>query len=811
MGEDQGEGRGNAVDAGLPVHRGRLLRKYFLAILALVGGVLLASGSIGVYFSYQENKSALASLQHEKAVAAASRIEQFLRQIEQQLGFAALPQLGTGGIELRRIEFLKLLRLVPAVTDVLQLDAQGQELLAVSRLGMDVSGSSKDHAQDPAFLNAKAGQIWYGPVYFRKETEPYMAIAVRSSGEAGVVTVAEVNLKFIWDVVQRIKIGKKGKAYVLDAGGHLIADPDIGLVLRKTDFSKLEHVRAALAGPAPNDEQALLARDLSGTEVLTAFAGIEPLGWKVFVEQPVAEVYATLDATILRAGILMVAGLLVSAITAMWLARGMVRPIRTLMQGAQQIGAGDLEQRIQVHSGDELESLADQFNHMTARLRESYRGLELKVEERTKELSESLEYQRASGDILRIIAGTRDDAQAVFDAIASTGTQLFPGSSISIFLVQGDQIIFSTTSSPRDMSETRTQLNSMYPRPLDTSSSVGRAIIDRSMVHIPDLSTSTFLPPTTAAIAASTALRGVMYVPMVRDDVGTGCIVVGRDQAGAFSEKQIDLVKTFADQAVIAIENVRLFREIQDKSRQLEIADKHKSEFLASMSHELRTPLNAIIGFSEVLLERMFGELNDKQDDYLKDIHSSGQHLLSLINDILDLAKVEAGRMELNLARFPLAAAIDNALTLIRERAQRHGIALSAEIDPQLGEMNADERKLKQILLNLLSNAVKFTPQGGRIKVSARQIADQVEIAVSDTGVGIAAEDHTKVFEEFKQVGNDYTRKAEGTGLGLALTRKMIELHGGNIRLESEPGQGSTFLFTLPLQGIAPDPAAIAA
>jgi signal transduction histidine kinase len=287
---------------------------------------------------------------------------------------------------------------------------------------------------------------------------------------------------------------------------------------------------------------------------------------------------------------------------------------------------------------------------------------------------------------------------------------------------------------------------------------------------------------------------------MLRESQIVGAITVTRAEVGHFSDKQVDLLKTFASQAVIAIENVRLFNEIQEKSLQLELANRHKSEFLANMSHELRTPLNAIIGFSEALLEKMFGEINEKQEDYLKDIHSSGQHLLSLINDILDLAKVEAGRMELNLGTFDLPSAIDNALTLIRERAMRHGIGLSVEVDSRLGELNADERKLKQILLNLLSNAVKFTAEGGKIKVGARQIDDMVEIAVSDMGIGIALKDQAAVFEEFKQVGSDYTRKAEGTGLGLALTRKLVELHGGTIRLESEPGKGSTFTFTLPLK-----------
>jgi signal transduction histidine kinase len=218
------------------------------------------------------------------------------------------------------------------------------------------------------------------------------------------------------------------------------------------------------------------------------------------------------------------------------------------------------------------------------------------------------------------------------------------------------------------------------------------------------------------------------------------------------------------------------------------------------MSHELRTPLNAIIGFSEVLSERMFGEVNEKQLEYLKDIHESGKHLLSLINDILDLSKIEAGRMELEMSVFHLPTAITNAMTLIRERAQRHGILLGLDVDQQLGEFSGDERKFKQIMLNLLSNAVKFTPDGGMVDVSARKENGQVEVAVRDTGIGIAPEDQAVVFEEFRQVGRDGTRKAEGTGLGLALTRRFVELHGGAIRLDSAPGRGSTFSFTLPLR-----------
>src|SRR5262249_48442891 len=221
-------------------------------------------------------------------------------------------------------------------------------------------------------------------------------------------------------------------------------------------------------------------------------------------------------------------------------------------------------------------------------------------------------------------------------------------------------------------------------------------------------------------------------------------------------------------------------------------------EFLANMSHELRTPLNAIIGFSEVLQEQMFGELNAKQADYMRDIHSSGQHLLSLINDILDLSKIEAGHMELSLTEFDLPAAVDNAVTLVRERALRHGVKLEVEVDRSLGRFYADERKVKQILLNLLSNAVKFTREGGTVRLRVEQVNDSVRVSVIDNGIGISAEDQTIIFEEFRQVATKDQNKPEGTGLGLALTKKFVEMHGGRIWVESEVGKGSTFVFTLP-------------
>jgi signal transduction histidine kinase len=857
----------------------------------------------------------------------------------------------------------------------------------------------------------------------------------------------------------------------------------------------------------------------------------------VFVEQPVSEVYATLNASILRTGLLILLGLAASVVASLAFARSMVRPIAVLQEGAQRIGAGDLEQKIEVHTGDELEALANQFNRMTGKLRESYAGLEHKVEVRTQELKNSLDQQTAISEILRVISGSPTDVQPVLEAVAERAAHLCETSYARVFIIDGDvlqpradywagdtqaqisvspvplrrtsvagraaidretihladvvplldteypdarpnvertgqratlavplireggaygaillyrleprpfsvdqialietfarqaaiaidnvrlfnetkealeqqtaisEILRVISSSPGDV---RPMLNAVAERalklcdaaestivlvegdalrfaagfgttqtlakdeliPLTRGSATGRAVIDRELFHMDDLATApedefpigrelqrrfghhailsvplmredraigaialwrmearrfsdkqialvktfadqaaiaienvrlfnatkealeqqtavaeilrvissspTDVQPVLDAIAESAAHlcdaaaasmyltdgtvlrhlasrgpspdpvisvevlpinrdsisgrallerrtievddmlaagaeyplsveiarrsghRTVVVVPLFREGKPFGTILLRRQEVRPFSERELALLRTFGDQAAIALENVRLFREIEDKSRQLEVANKHKSEFLANMSHELRTPLNAIIGFSEVLLEKMFGEINAKQQDYLSDIHSSGRHLLALINDILDLSKIEAGRMELEPSDFDVPTALQNAMTLVRERAQRHGIGLSLDIDPSVRELRADERKFKQILVNLLSNAVKFTPDGGQVALRARPVDRGLEVSVSDTGIGIAPEDQEKVFEEFRQVGGDYKTKQEGTGLGLALARRFVELHGGVISVQSELGKGATFTFTIP-------------
>jgi len=418
------------------------------------------------------------------------------------------------------------------------------------------------------------------------------------------------------------------------------------------------------------------------------------------------------------------------------------------------------------------------------------------LEARTRELAQSVGELRALGDVGQAVSSTLD-LEKVLETIVSHAVQLSGTDCGVIYEYDEAAKEFHLRASHR-MEDEAVEAVRATPVRLGEGAT-GRAVIMREPVQLPDILDQREYTGTRARpLITRLGYRSLLSVPLLREQQIMGALTVWRRQTGEFKPEVVNLLQTFATQSALAIHNARLFREIEDKSRQIEAANRHKSEFLANMSHELRTPLNAIIGFSEVLQERLFGELNEKQAEYTSDILTSGQHLLSLINEILDLSKVEAGRMELELASFDLPLAIDNARTFVRERAVKHGITLDVDVDDRLGEHTGDERKIKQILLNLLSNAVKFTPEGGRINITANKTDNGAEISVSDTGIGIPPAEQPTIFEEFRQVGGDYAHKKEGTGLGLTLAKKFVELHGGRIWVESEIGKGSTFTFTLP-------------
>jgi len=416
------------------------------------------------------------------------------------------------------------------------------------------------------------------------------------------------------------------------------------------------------------------------------------------------------------------------------------------------------------------------------------------LEARTAALTRSVEQLTALGEVGRAVSSTLD-LETVLTTIVSRAVQLSGLDGGVVFEYdEGAEEFVQRAATETGGALAQARRTTRIPKGQGV---LGRTAITLEPVQVPDITVPGAYESRLRGNLIESGIRAILAVPMVREGRVIGCLGVTRNRVGEFPAETIEMLRTFATQSALAIQNARLYRELVQKSRELEAASQHKSEFLANMSHELRTPLNAIIGFSDALLDRMFGDVNEKQEEYLRDISESGGHLLSLINDILDLSKIEAGRMELELADFNLPQAIQNALILVGERAIRRGIALHQVIEERVGDIRADERKVKQVLLNLLSNAIKFTPEGGRIEVRAVPVNGSVEVSVTDTGIGIAPEDQEAVFEEFRQVGAA-DKKAEGTGLGLALSRKFVELHRGRIWVTSQVGVGSTFTFTLP-------------
>src|SRR5512132_446525 len=796
-------------EAPIPKTRRRLFTKYVGLFVAVVSVALLSNGIFDVFFYYQEHKASLIRIQREQAQAAAAKIGQFIKEIESQLGWTTQLPWSAGSIEQRRFDALRLLRQVPAITELAQLDATGKERLRVSRLAMDVVASGADLSSDPKFAEAVARKVYYGPVYFRRESEPYMTLAIAGTRRDAGVSVAEVNLKLIWDVVSQIKVGERGHAYVVDAQGRLIAHPDISLVLRNTDMSRLAQVRAARGG-APGDaaEQVKEAENIQGRPVLTASAPVAPLGWLMFVELPVEEAYAPLYASLERLALILLTALVIAAFAGMFLAGRMVGPIQALRAGAARLGSGDLSQRIAIKTGDELEALADQFNAMAGQLQESYAGLEKKVEERTheletrsRELAQSVGELRALGEVTQAVNSTLDLA-TVLSTIVAKAVELSGTEAGSIYAADPTTHQFHLRASHGMSEELIAELNRQG---VDLSEkTIAEAAIQKAPVQTPDLKDAA--PSPVLNILLRAGYRAVLIVPLLGPEGLIGMLVVRRKAPGEFPQHTLDLLQTFAAQSVLAIQNANLFTEVEEKSRQLALASQHKSQFVASMSHELRTPLNAIIGLTEMMVTNTARFGTETAAEPLRRVHRAGTHLLGLINQVLDLSKIEAGKLELSPESVNLAPVIDEVVGTARQLAEQNKNRLVVESQETLGLLTVDPMRLRQILLNLLSNACKFTKQG-EVKLRVKRVVDGrnwMEIAVADTGIGMTPEQQAKLFEEFTQADSSTARQYGGTGLGLAITRRLARMMGGDVTVTSETGKGSVFTLRLPASAELP-------
>ncbi len=444
------------------------------------------------------------------------------------------------------------------------------------------------------------------------------------------------------------------------------------------------------------------------------------------------------------------------------------------------------------------------------------------LRERNEELAALFEVTREVSASLKV--------DQILRTISTHSAQVTRSDSASIYLHEEQQDTFEVCASYNtpeeyilETEELRLLGSGVATDPAARSRSlIARAVVERTPILLPDVTAASDYP--NRDLLLRWGYRAVLAVPLIHGENVIGAMIVRRKKAGEFSPREVELVTTFARQSAIALENARLFREIQDKARQLEEVSRHKSRFLASMSHELRTPLNAIIGFSEVLLDPNMGPVpEEEQQEFLTNILTSGKHLLRLINDVLDLSKVEAGKMELHPEAVSLAETVEGVLGTVKPLATKKHIQVSSELAPDLAPAWADPPRLKQILYNLLSNGIKFTPEGGHVTVTARTVdlstsqvvnssrpidhstarpldsrSGWLEVSVTDTGIGIPVEDLGRIFEEFEQVAERTRPRQEGTGLGLALVKKLVELHGGTIRVASTPGQGSAFTFTVP-------------
>jgi signal transduction histidine kinase/HAMP domain-containing protein len=469
-------------------------------------------------------------------------------------------------------------------------------------------------------------------------------------------------------------------------------------------------------------------------------------------------------------------------------------PIRALEEGATRIGRGDLTSRINVRTGDELQSLAEHFNQMAGQLQESYANLEGKVEERTLQLARSVSELEALGEVSRAISSTLD-LRAVLDSILAHACQLADAGGGAIYVYDPARRQFDLEAGYRMGEELIAAVRAQPIRLGDAL--IGQCAERREAVQIDDLTKAP--PHPLFALHLEAGVRALLAVPLVHQHELIGALVVRRKRVGAFAEDTVSLLQSFAAQSAVAIQNARLFREIEQKSRELEAASRHKSEFLANMSHELRTPLNAVLGYAELIQDGIYGEVPAKMQEVLERIQQNGRHLLGLINDVLDLSKIEAGQLTLSPVDFSMRELVLDVVSATEALAAEKKLVLEVDAPADLPHGRGDERRITQVLLNLVGNAIKFT-DAGSVRIRAGVEDSSFLVTVTDTGVGIAPEDRERVFGEFQQVDTSSTRRKGGTGLGLAIARRIVELHGGRIWVESTPGQGSTFAFTLPLR-----------
>ncbi|MDH3555186.1 MAG: ATP-binding protein [Deltaproteobacteria bacterium] len=497
------------------------------------------------------------------------------------------------------------------------------------------------------------------------------------------------------------------------------------------------------------------------------------------------------------------------SVTSVFITRRYIsRPLLELQNSATAIAQGDLEAFIDTSSSDEIGSLAKDLDVMRDsikqlfgelsdskdKLEEYSRTLEQKVEVRTQELARSVEELKALGEVSQAVSSTLD-LQKVLATIVAHAADLSGAESGAIYEFNEPSEEFQLRATHRMSEELIQAIREGGVKLGETA--LGWAGVNREAVQIPDILEEPTYP--TSEIMKQEGFRALLAVPLFREDRLIGGLVVRRRAPGQFQKETVDLLQTFATQSALAIQNARLFREIEAKGRELEIASKHKSDFLANMSHELRTPLNAILGYTELILDKIYGDVPENIQEVLERVEKNGRHLLGLINDVLDLSKIEAGQLVLSLDDYSMKEVVHTVFTSVESLAAEKNLELKVSVAPEVAQGKGDHQRISQVFLNLVGNAIKFT-EAGEVRVEATASDDTFVISVSDTGPGLSEADQQMIFEEFHQADGSSTRKKGGTGLGLSIARRIVEMHGGRIWVESTEGKGSTFWFTLPVR-----------
>jgi signal transduction histidine kinase len=777
--------------------RGRIVRRYFLIFATLVGGSLVASVLVEMGFRFVETRQNLETVHRQMAELAAVRIHTYVQDVAQAVRMAAQPRQLDGNrlTDDYAFNLRNLIKSAPAIRNVSAVGLDGRERFRVSRIGPSVPHASAVHATAEFFTAARAGKTYFGPVDFPPDSlEPRIVISVPIepfAGEIVGVLAAEVNVRYVWEVVQAIHIGKSGYAYVVSGGGVLVAHPDLHLVLQRKNVSDLPQV-AALRDPRAGEIGTAIFSNLTGERVLVSYQRIPSIGWTVLVERPLLEAYAPLLVSLGRTGGILLVVCVLAVGAAVLLGRRVVGPIEALRRGTARLEAGDLDARLHLDTGDEFENLAEDFNRMAARLQDAQADLEQKVVERTRALERSLNEVRGLGDTIQAVSASLD-LEKVLQTIVVHATDLSGSDGGLIYEFDEAAQVFRFRAGHRLRPDMIALLEASPPTLRD--SVIGRAAVLGTPQNIPDVELDA--PSVFKGAVLAEGYRSLLAVPTIRGNQLFGGIVLGRKAVGGYSAQEIDLLRTFANGCTIAIEHARLFLEIAQKNTALQLASRHKSQFLANMSHELRTPLNAILGFSDLMLDGIYGELDERARKPLEQLQVNGQHLLGLINDVLDLSKIEAGRLDLVLGEYSVDEVLEALRSTALPLAEAKGLALEVASDSKIGMCNGDSRRMFQVLVNLVGNAIKFTRHGG-VKVDVAATDGEIHFAVEDTGVGIPPEELSSIFEEFGRGDPAVAKEFGGTGLGLAIAKQFVTMHGGRIWAESTVNAGSTFHVVVP-------------